>query len=484
MADGIRETMERVTRQVLAPAAIGWQPGPTIATPASALVAGIRALASGPVLSASPGADALLGALRASILVTLGENVWGELIAALPSPADPEAAGQFAYGLISGAAETARQLVVDEVRGYRDLMLNLTQFYSAALDDELLMAGATAWLDSDPQNITAAMQMLAERYPRIYMGLTALAEFSSALEQLIAPLLEDVDAASALASRALRQAVEWILAVPRTFAQLIRDEVAAIVSRVENPEEQGRIFGRYLGYIAVVLPTIAMNFYPVLRGGLAVSRGIGDVSFDIVTAVADVAVPEEIVRGSANARVAGLAAVRTRIIGPMREAVELYGSLAYRTGSYRDLKETTGLFNGMAKEATGAAFDERQYIAIRLDAHHLAPAEFHSRFRVEMRQYFGWNSPDDMESIAIHTERHIRSGRGMSAPPLGLLGAESEASLTVQLRRFLRERDRTRPFGRVRDFMEACREFYVTYDPNLWRRMETRFNELINLLPP
>ena len=96
---------------------------------------------------------------------------------------------------------------------------------------------------------------------------------------------------------------------------------------------------------------------------------------------------------------------------------------------------------------------------------------------------FGWETNADMDAIALHTSWHIRSGTGL-ATKLNLSGAEKEASLTKALQDFLKNAQiapdgTSRPFATLQELFQAHENFYKSYSPRLWPRLEGWFKSAL-----
>jgi hypothetical protein len=165
---------------------------------------------------------------------------------------------------------------------------------------------------------------------------------------------------------------------------------------------------------------------------------------------------------------------------PLKKAIELYGDLESRVEPYKTLVELTKEFNKIAREAVPNA-SELERVSIQLDAHHIIEERYYYRFQDEFREYLGWNSPADMAAIAIHHERHNRNGLNMAEK--GWFGAENAIRLSTELTQYLSDREKIARFERLGDLMDACKDFYIKYDLNLWMRIEDHLEALRKKVP-
>jgi hypothetical protein len=171
----------------------------------------------------------------------------------------------------------------------------------------------------------------------------------------------------------------------------------------------------------------------------------------------------------------------------VKAAVRIYENVSYKIAAYKDLLKDTGAFNKTVRDVAGYAVYDLQYQFMRLDAHHLVESNWYNyrNFGAELKDVFGWKSADEMDAIALHAEWHGRSGEKLGK--LGYLGAENETSLTEALRKYLREAQvgpdgKPKPFTKLSELFQAHANFYKTYSPQLWQKVEAWFNQKIQEL--
>jgi hypothetical protein len=92
-----------------------------------------------------------------------------------------------------------------------------------------------------------------------------------------------------------------------------------------------------------------------------------------------------------------------------------------------------------------------------------------------------WESAEDMDAIAIHTEAHIRSGTQMAKQ--GLVGADGRPPLAPEMKRFFAQyrQDRLggRQFASLREVVEAHKRFYQEErTSSLWPRLSAWFSRV------
>lgn len=228
--------------------------------------------------------------------------------------------------------------------------------------------------------------------------------------------------------------------------------------------------------IEVVL--LAGDLSALIRGA---SRMVGDAMVAIRDSVSSVMMVRAIAQAEKVAP--GIVAAGKGVAGAAKEAMNIYEELAVEINAYKRLRRKTGAFNNRVRDITGLKLTDTEYIKIRLDAQHIVEDTWHEKFAPELKRIFGWETSKDMDAIALHTSWHIRSGQGL-ATKLDLVGAGKEVSLTKALQDFLKNAQKapdgtTMPFANIQQLFQAHEDFYKSYSPRLWPRLQGWFNDAL-----
>jgi hypothetical protein len=247
-----------------------------------------------------------------------------------------------------------------------------------------------------------------------------------------------------------------------------------------KPFQRGEMVGRVM--TGVVLAAVALvsglkAFLQSAGGSLAafadeVARILKAAQLKSAVRLAERAAPTIVPAGTAAS-------------AAFKEAAGIYQELRGVILPYRRLRSRTLGFNERVRTLYGYSKYDIDYVKLRLDAHHIVEDEWFAPFASEFRAKLGWQTAEDMDAIALHTEWHIRSGKGLAGK--GLQGAEKEPSLSAALRQHLADQQRrpdgtTVPFKSAKEVVEAHRSFYQNYSRLLWERLSPWFDEIISKL--
>ncbi len=153
-----------------------------------------------------------------------------------------------------------------------------------------------------------------------------------------------------------------------------------------------------------------------------------------------------------------------------------YANIANDYRPYYKLKNDTQSINRQVREFYGISEKDTEYIGLRLDADHIIEARLFKHYASEFRDV-GIDSEKKMIAIAVHTEHHIRSGKGLKQK-FNLLEDSflDVPSFTQEKLVAFPEKNIRQRFPTLLSLVEAYENFYKER-PLLWQRVAPWFKE-------
>jgi hypothetical protein len=417
--------------------------------------------------------ERVLWALRRGLTAAVGQDGAARVVAALPGVGDGI---EISLGVVAGVGDAVGDVLREQLGLVRDGIGAVIDFYAFVYDADLWIELLKVWTAPEGTGIEGVTEYLKAEYPNLYTALRAYAPMVEKLNGLLQSLLDGSQAASLSWSVALDNIAAWMAQVPEVLGAMLRPSVEQLISDRGDPRAQGRTIGRVVGRVVIEIVLIAMDLYALIRGAAGLARDVLATTRRFLSSgeLAKVVAQTEKV-------VPGAIAVGKDTSAATKEAVKIYGELATEISPYRKLKRKTGAFNKQVRDVTGLSLSETGYIEMRLDAQHIVEDTWYQRFAKDFEKAFGWKSSQDMDAVSLHTTWHIRKGENL-ATDLNLLGAEKEVSLTKALQDHLAKAQlapdgTARPFTNLEQLFKAHADFYKTYSPRLWPRLEKWFDE-------
>jgi hypothetical protein len=413
-------------------------------------------------------------AIRRGVRAALGDSTWSDLQAALPDPASFTAMEPFIEGVAAGVRDT----IADVILQFEKLLVQgggLTiAFYKLVFNTDFWVELAEVY--SGNTDISEFGQYLQTNYPMLYKAIMSLPKLQASFSRLVESLTtKDARPPWPAAAWAI---AEWAVAVAPAIGGQLQPEIANLVAAKGNPADQGQIIGKVVSNVVIQVVFIVSGLFGILQGVLGVARPIligirlalAETRGILIAAQLTAKVAPEILKAGEEAAQG------------VKQAVKIYGDLAYKISPYKNLRLETAAFNQTVRDVAGYGKYDMQYGMMRLDAHHFVENTWYDDFAADFKKVFGWQSADDMDTIAVHTEWHIRSGEKLG--DLGYLGAENEKSLTKALQDYLEHVQigpdgKPKPFQSLRQLIEANRDFYKNYSSPLWKKVEPWFTQAL-----
>jgi hypothetical protein len=442
----------------------------------------------------------------------------GQLVEDLEVPAITllDARIRFCAGLVEGTAEGVVEELQAQVRLLGSLLGGVVDFYSIVYDASVLSALFQAWF-ADPvsRSLDELESVLRSDYPQLWSAIVNAGPLIAGLDRIVTQMRDDETDASGT-STALRAIGDWLYRLPETLGEALRPHLDAVVKADGNPKEQGEIIGRVVGPVVlnVVLTAIdlanlaqhAARFFAEL--GPIVVREAGAFAREAAGAARQAMRQgfrvEELASAAAKAEQVAPGLTQKALDvggGVLRQLTTEWGELGYRIAPYRMNSRQTGAWNKAARDFAGLSTKDIEYaISLRLDSNHILEDQWFEKFPDEFRKAFkdwavldsrgnpvivdgkplvvSWESAQDMDAFALHTEAHIRSGDRMAE--LGLRGAEGRPPLNPEMDaffvRYRAEQLGGKEFANLREVFEAHKRFFQEERTStLWPRLSGWF---------
>jgi hypothetical protein len=412
--------------------------------------------------------ELLMWTVKNGLIEPLGDR-WPRVEAALPPAEDlPE----FFKAVIEGTVERVGEDVDNMLKLARAGVGYVIEYYRLVFDLEAWIQLLTVWFGrGDPRDVAA---FLEREHNHLYTGIMHFLDFGVALEGFLNRLTDDTQFGSTRWTKGEAFAIDCIAQLVRTSGLMLATHADALVAAKGDATKQGQLIGREYGYVIIGSLIFAYRLYGIVEGA---AKAAGRSALSTLRMQSK---SQEIARftQTMNAVDPDALLAGRRVATTQLEVNLLYERLARRIKAHRLMKGETAAFNKGGCHVYGYGRFDVDYISMQLDSHHIVEARHYDKFAADLRKHFGWNSSEDMDAIAIHTEWHIRSGRNM-ARDLAWVGAENELSLTADLTKFVNKRNPST----VRHLFEAHRDFYKDYSPRLFETLGPWFDAKLKLLP-
>lgn len=408
-----------------------------------------------------------------AVKVALSDNLTPEEAEGLQRALDSldENRAEFLEGAVSGIAEGARVVVRENLEGAIKLLEGIVSFYSLATDPEIWVRVWQVWnaREGSEEGLEEVADYLRSDYPGLWAAMVGFPRLHAAMEKFFGDLEEEGAVADFCSG--LRDALL------ETLRRSGQKKVREFVALTGEPEQQGAMVGEAAAVAVISAVLVAMDVRSLARSLVKMGHSLMEVPEAAAALKGVVARSGELGRG----------AKALKLIE--EEAERLYQKLAREIKPYKHLKKQTGEFNRHV--AAHVAFADQstlgvqiEYIGLRLDADHILEDRVFDAYAAEFRK-LGWSSADDMPSIAIHTEYHIRSGEGMTDVfHIQDTGITGKTSLTeAKLKHFPHASEIRQKYPTLLRLVEGYEEFYKGQRAvvngrtieGLWPRLEPWF---------
>lgn len=422
--------------------------------------------------------ERILWGLEQGFKVAMGPEGWSRIAVALPSAKSPEEVTAFAEGVAGGVGIAIVDIATEHIKLVKDGVTAVLDFYSVVFDVDIWIEMMKVWVAPEGTGVAEFAKFMEAEHPDLHAAVTSYFNLTSKLDQFIERLSSEETDSGMDWPEAWRTISDWIADFSQVMGGRLRQHVDALVASKGNAGAQGEIIGRVVARIVIESVLLAMDLYALVQGAAGLARGV-------FAGIRELRTPAQLTKAVAQAEKStpGIIAAGKNVAKGSDEAMKIYEALATEIGAYKNLRRRTGEFNRRVRDICGLKLADTDYIAIRLDAQHIVENTWYNKFADDFKKAFGWQSGNDMDAIALHTEWHIRSGANLSTD-IGLVGAEKEVSLTKALQDHLLKAqvapDGTpKPFTNLRGLFEAHADFYQTYSPRLWPRLEEWFKARI-----
>ncbi|MET0398463.1 MAG: hypothetical protein ABW277_16835 [Longimicrobiaceae bacterium] len=412
---------------------------------------------------------AVVWAVKVALAQALGGQDAAGLEKALQSLDEEKA--DFLEGAVAGVGRGAHHVVKGYLEGALKLLEGIVSYYSLSTDPEIWVRMWEVWSAKDTSE--AALRDMAaylkSDYPGLWAAVIAFPELWKSTEKFFADL-EEEGAVAKLVAR-VRDALLGML------RELGQKKVRQFVALTGDAYEQGAMVGEAAAITVITAVLVAMDVRSLARSLVKMGHQMMEVP-ELAGALRGIASKHgELGRGARALKLIE------------EEAVRLYEELAREIAPYRKLKKRTGEFNRhvaahtafSGRSALGA---EVEYVGLRLDADHILEDRIWAAYPDECKK-MGWASAEEMPSIALHTEYHIRSGDGLTDVfQIQDTGVTGKTSLTdAKLKTFPDAAVIRQKYPTLRSLLEGYEDFYrgqrVLVDGHtiegLWPRLESWF---------
>jgi hypothetical protein len=434
---------------------------------------------------------------------TLGQ-AWADLV----SPLNSNPRLEFAEGLTEGAAEGLAEWAIEQVSAGNSLLMTVIEMREVTHDPMAIAVLLEGWIEG--RGAQPLVDYVSSAYPALATALQASVHLSERAADFAARIANHP-------AGALPALGAWFETLPQTIGNALRSTIDELIAADGNPHRQGEIIGRVAAPAAVQIAGAALTVVDVAEIGMSllasrVAKGALLVE-EIEVSVAEArAFALEVERGrhiAAELEAAADLATKTAPAAT-REAIaaadaarraltEDWGRFRVHIAPHRITKGLTSRWGKAVRELTGFSTKNPEYaIALRLDSGHIIEANLMGQFPQDMKLIFTdwevldadgqpflqngkalrlpWTSADDMDTMGVHTEAHIRGGKQM-AENFGLVGAEKYRPLHFEMQDFFAsvEQELGRPFQDAAEAIAAHKVYYERLQPKTWSRLEKWF---------
>jgi hypothetical protein len=414
-------------------------------------------------------------AVESGIQMALGGNTWDSIKAALPDPASFSEMEHFVTGILAGVRDAIADFVTQNIQLLIQGAGLTISFYRLATDLDVWEQIEQFYTDHPGSDPSDFRQFLQTNYPALYTAITALPRLQDRFNALVEAFTSTKEQIPWPPAAYL--IAQWVVKLRRVIGAQLQPEVANLVASKGKPQDQGQIIGKVVSYVVIQVVSLASGLFEVLQGVLGAARPI---LVAIRQSLGDIRVLEGV--GVLAAHVApGIIEAGNDAGQGVKAAVNIYGDLKYKIGSYTAVRKQTSAFHSTVQDILGYALWKEQYVSLRLDVHHIVEQNFLTKNKslaAQFYQVFGWKSGNDMHCIVLHYELHISGGDTLKQ--LGSISKENKKSLTTALRDFLKEAQKgpggtTKPFTNLSSLFQAHADFYAGYSSDLWQKLQPWF---------
>ncbi len=433
-----------------------------------------------PIMGFDP-PERIFWAIRHGVQVGLGQDAWSSLQPALPNPKSADQMFEFVTGIAAGVRDSITDFVNQNLSFLAEGGGLLIGFYQLIFDVDVWVELAQAY--ADQKGIDEFRQFLQTNYSNLYTAIVAIPKLQQSFSVLVDSLTtKEVALPWGPAVWAIaRWAVALSLAIGNQLRLLISDLVAAAGKVVE----QGQIIGKVISNVIIQVVSIATGLFASLRG---VAAAATSVLLDLRNALAGTSAIAMAVKIVADVS-PGISEAGNEAAQGVKEAIRIYNDVAYRIAPYKVLTRQTRAFNSTVRNVAGYGLWDEQYLSMQLNAHHLVKDEFFKTFAADFKKVFGWQSANDMDTIALHYEWHISSPEALSQSKSKYRGfqyiaKEDRLSLSKALDKYLESAQQgpdgtAKPFAKLSELVQAHADFYKNYSSPLWQKVQPWFSQAL-----
>lgn len=395
-------------------------------------------------------------ALENGVQNALTDQEWATFKAAMPPASEY---GDLLAGVVEGVWAAVNDMAKEHL-GLAKMALQFTvEFYSVVYDVPLWGLILTYWVNpsSTPQGLATHIQ---QKHPALWTAIREYPKFEAKVDAFIERITSDEKYANTAWTESQVYVTDLMCDLVFGLGRMLKESANAIAAKKGDAEAQGEIIGRRFGLALIEAILLALGLFALVRGA---AKELGKAAMKAGRSFFKAPELAKIASKIDNVT-PGLSSVgRTLADDALRQVESAYQRVAGRVAPFKTMSKETGAFNRGVRDVYGYSVADVEYVALRLDAHHIIEERYFARFQNEFRQKLKWNTGDDMDTIALHTEWHIRSGKNMSKN-LGRVGADKEVSLTKALDDAIKLRDQQAGgFTNLRQLVDAYEEVYKEY---------------------
>ncbi len=339
-------------------------------------------------------------------------NSYSTFMASLPTETGDWVA--FLGGGLTGLGEGAAEWVAGEIEALGAAVKGVVSFYSVTLNPSLWLTLLNAWYDKAA--LPAAAADIKASHPDLYAAIMALRPLAAELDKIVAQLKKD-DAVTIF--------IRVVGTMGASISGALADEADEIAGKKGDPVAQGRHVGRVVGKVTLTAIEVLHGLASITKLAATAAR-----QSEINRLLAKLNIDEvEGIAADLRKLAPGLDEYAREVVRLRRALGTAYDDMAMTIESFTELKKKTTAFNKGIRDLYGMSLPEQVAAELQLDAHHIITKKpYHAQLQKEFARRLGWNTTDDMDSMALHASLHRH------APESGdLMGGMNVDSLTTLL---------------------------------------------------